>query len=436
MNNQNTTGYKQVLVEISETRDVFGKLDDFFRKADENISNDPDDPRGGIGLFPGLDRLMLLIPCVIDRLEDDMSGLKDGANVEPITQGLHAIKTGINSVLTYYNFDDVGKAVNLLSSAALDIDKLVNLKDLPLVRFFKDLNRIAPDFHILLSSFEGFHENRRTRPKELEPDQSWSPECWLDYYLEQARLEEPLIAMVDAEGLSEASLEKGMELMINEGENRDKMNKKLFESYNLMKNRDAAFNEECPHDFLDIAEIPEAKDDENDDDYDVTAIDLQYYEEEDEPTEPWAGSLPELQNWNEHKFESDSSFDDSGFSRQNFRDDPVYQLLNPFVLDVFKCLKDDHLFRAKERDEESGEDRMRSPLDHYLIILSLKIQARIASCGVMAESVGHEASRKGVYMFAMECLERFADAIERFSQKHLYRLAREARNIKNQIAGI
>ena len=73
LNKRNTTDRQQILAEISKTRDVFTELDDFFRKADENISNDPDDPREGIGRLPGLDRLMFLIPCVISRLEEDIS---------------------------------------------------------------------------------------------------------------------------------------------------------------------------------------------------------------------------------------------------------------------------------------------------------------------------------------------------------------------------
>jgi hypothetical protein len=73
MNENNMTNYKQVIEEISKTRDAFAKLNDFFCKADEDIANDPDDPRDGIGRFPGLDRLMFLIPCVINRLEEDVS---------------------------------------------------------------------------------------------------------------------------------------------------------------------------------------------------------------------------------------------------------------------------------------------------------------------------------------------------------------------------
>jgi len=72
------TNYEQVIEEISRTRDVFDKLNDFFCKADQNIANDPDDPREGIGRFPGFDRLMFLIPCVISRLEEDVSKSKGG----------------------------------------------------------------------------------------------------------------------------------------------------------------------------------------------------------------------------------------------------------------------------------------------------------------------------------------------------------------------
>jgi len=430
LNKRNTTGRKQVLAEISKTRDVFSELDDFFRKADENISNDPDGPREGIGRFPGLDRLMLLIPCVINRLEEDVSKSKEGENVASIIEGLQAIQEGIHSVLTYYFQDDVEGALNLLSNVLSKIDKLSSKKSQSGIRVYRDMARIAPDFQIILDMFEGFRENRRIRPKEPETNTSWPPECWLDYYREQARLEEPLIAMVDAEGLSEASLEKGMKRMMEESEQRDEMMEKRLLSYKLMINRDAAFSPEHPERFLDLSEIPDIKED--DDDYEVRAIDLRYEEVEEEPPEPWSSSLPELRDWN--KITHESSFDDSEICRQNFEDDPVYLLLNPFVHNLFECLKQDDLHRVKEG--KSGENEVRSPLDHYLVILALKAQARISSCGVWAEDVGHEAPRRGVYLFAMECLERIAEATERFPRKHLYHLAAEARNIKKQIKKI
>jgi hypothetical protein len=429
LNKRNITGHKQVLAEISKTRNAFNELDDFFLKADENIANDPDDPREGIGRFPGLDRLMFLIPCVINRLGEDISKSKEDENVAPITEGLQAIKEGVNSVLTYYHQDDVDGALNLLSNALSYIDKLSSEKFQSSIRFLRDMARIAPDFHILLDMLEGFRESKRTRPNEPETDESWSPERWLYYYREQARLEEPLIAMVDTEGLSETSLEKGMKQMIEESEQRDKMMEKHFISHKLMRNRDASFDPEHPEKFLDLLNIPDIKD-KDDDDYEVRSIDFRY-EDEEEP-EPWASSLPELQNWN--KFTSESSFDDSELFLPNFEDDPVYCLLKPFTHNVFKCQKHDHHHRVKESG--SGENQMRSPLENYLVILALKPQARISSCTVWVESVGHEAPRKGVYMFTMECLERIAEAIERFSQEHLYYLATEARNIKKQIEKI
>ena len=431
MNKRNTAGHKQVLAEISKTRDVFAELDDFFRKADENISHDPDDPRDGIGRLPGLDRLMFLMPCIIDRLEEDISKNKEGENVASIIEGLQAIKEGIHSVLTYYLRDDTDGALNLLRDVLAKIDKLSSKKSQSGIRFLRDITRIAPDFQIILDMFEGFRQERRMRPEEPEANTAWSPECWLDYYREQARLEESLIAVVDAEGLSGTSLEKGMKRMMEESEQRDKMMEKQLITYKLMRNRDAAFSPEHPERFLDLSEIPEIKD-EDDDDYEVRAIDLRYEEMEEEPPEPWASSLPELSDWN--KITQKSSFDDSELFRQDFEDDPVYLLLNPFVHNLFECLKQDCLRRDKE--SKSGETGVRSPLEHYLIILALKAQARISSCGVWVEDVGHEAPRKGVYLFAMECLERIAEAIERFAPEHLYHLATEARNIKKQIEKI
>lgn len=421
------TDYKPLLEEISRTRDVFAKLNDFFHKADRNIANDPDDLREGIGRSSVLDRLMFLIPCVISRLEEDVSKIKWGRGGMLITEGLQAVKEGLNSVSIYYLQDDVDGALNLLSNSLSEIDKLSRKKYQSSIRFFRDLARIAPDFHILLDMFESFRENKKRRPAEPEGDESWSPDRWLHYYREQARLEEPLIAMIDAEGLSEASLEKGMKQTIEESGQMDKMMEKHFITYTLMKNRDAAFDPEHPEMFLDILAIPDIKDE--DDDYEVRTVDLRYEEEEEESSEPWASSLPELQNWNESI--SESSLDSSELRHQDFEDDPVYRLLEPFTHNLIECLKREHLCRVKE--SESEEDQMRTPLENYLVILPLKAQVRLSSCGVLVESIGHEAPRKGVYLFTMECLGKIADAIEKLSQEYLYHLAAEARNIKKQI---
>lgn len=432
MNRQNTTGYKRVLAEISKTRDVFTELDDYFRKADDDISHDPDDPREGIVRLPGLGRLMFLIPCVINRLEEDIPQMQEGEDVALIIEGLQAIQKGIQGVLSYYLQDNIEDTLNLLGNVLSKIGKLSGKKTQSGVRVFRDIARIAPDFQIIFGMLEGFQGNRKIRHKEPEINTAWSPECWLDYYREQARLEEPLIAVVDAEGLSEANLEKGLQRMMEESAQRDKMMEKQFITHTMMRNRDAAFSTEYPEGFLDLSEIPDIKDREGDDDYEVRAIDLRYGEEEEETSEPWASSLPELCNWN--KTTPESSFDDSGLCRQDFEDDPVYRLLNPFMHSLFECLKqqDNH----QDKLGKSGESETRSPLEHYVIILALKAQVRISSCGVLAENLGHDAPRKGVYLFAMECLERIDEAAKRFPRKYLCHLAAEARNIKKQIERI
>lgn len=430
MDKQNSANQKQLLAGISKIKDVLTELEDFFHKADVDISNDPDDPREGIGRLIGLDRLMFLIPCVLNRLEEDLSKGKGGENSSSIIEGLQVIQEGLQSVLAYYQRDDVEVPLEILSNALTTIDHLSYKKRPSGIRVFHDIARIAPDFQIIHTMFEGFLENRRIRPEELKTDTAWPPESWLDYYREQARLEEPLIAVVEAEGLSEASLEKGMKRMMKESEQRDKSNERFFANFTLIKNRDAAFNPDYPEKFLDLSEIPDITDEEDDGDHEVRVVDL-HYEEEDEP-EPWASSLPELNNWN--KTSQESLYDNPERQHPDFKDDPVYQLLNPFVHDLIKGLKHDYNRRVKE--SESQEYVMRSPLEHYIIILALKAQARIASSGVHTDSAGHDAPRKGVYLFVMECLEKIAKSIHKFSQKHLYHLASEARNIKKQIEEI
>jgi hypothetical protein len=429
MDKQNIKGYNQMLIEISNTRNVLTKLNDFFCKADEDISNDPDDSREEMGRLHGLDRLIVLIPLIITRLEEDISKNKLIEDVSPITEGLKAIQETINGVLIYYIPGDVDSAIISLNISISNIDNILSKKLQSHIRLLQDITRVVPDFHILLNTIDGFQRNRKTRPEELETDKSWSAENWLSYYREQSRLEEPLIAMVDAEGLSRTSLEKGMKQMIEESEKMDKAMEKQFDSFNLMRKRDASFDPEYPEKFLDLSEIPDIKEDEDDDDYEVRTIDLHYEEEEEEPAEPWASSLPELQNWNESTAEQ--SYDNLGLSRPDFEDDPVYRLLEPFTHNIIERLKHYHLNLIKEGSREA--DQLRSPLEHYLVILTMKAQVRISSCNVHVESTEHDAPRKGVYLFAMECLERIAEAIETFSQEHLYHLAAEARNIKKQI---
>ncbi|MCP4270153.1 MAG: hypothetical protein GY777_32030 [Candidatus Brocadiaceae bacterium] len=433
MNKRDKTGYNQVLAEVSKTKEALAKLDDFFFcKADKDISNDPDDPREKIGHLPGLDRLIILIPLIITRLEIDVSKNMEAVDVSPITEGLKEIQEAINGVLIYYLQDDVDNAIISLNISISNIDNICNKKLQSHIRFLHDITRVTPDFQLFLNTIDGIQRNKKTRLDELETDESWSVENWLYYYREQARLEEPLIAMVDSEGLTGTSLEKGMKQMIKKSENMDKIMEKQFSSFDLMRKRDAAFDQEYPEEFLNLSEIPDIKDEEGDDDYEFRTIDLQYEEEEgggEEQAEPWASSLPELRNWNESTAEQ--PYDSLGLSRPDLEDDPVYSLLKPFAHDIFELMKHDHLNQIKEGSREA--DQLCSPLEHYLVILTMKAQVKISSCYIHVESTGHDAPRKGVYLFAMECLERIAEAIETFSQEHLYHLAAEARNIKKQI---
>lgn len=425
--------------EIAAVRSTFDKLEGFFAQADEEIGNDPDDPREGLGRLPGLDRLMLLLPCVLDRLEEDIDkdlfSLPiggDGGAAHQLLDGLGAIKQAIQTVLTWYIHNDVDQALELVNTA-LEGARKYTVKEEPGFRgrFLHDLARIAPDFQIMRGMLEDFQENRRRRPKHPEDNELCSTERWLKYYREQARLEEPMFAVVDAEGLSEQSLEKGMKLMIEESKRLDHHKEEFVERYRLMKNRDTVFDPERPELFLDLTEIPEVEDDGDDDDYEVRSIDLRY-EEDDRPS-PWASSLPELKAWNKRTMEPTLE-DEEDPTRPDFLKDPVYRMLDPFINNLFSCLKEEYF----ETIQDSGEEAypMRSPLDHYLILVALKAQARISSCGVWVDSAGHPAPRHGAYMFAMDCLERIAEAVERFAPESLQHLATQARHIKRRIKNL
>lgn len=419
---------KQISEKIVFTQNAFAELETFFREADKEIADNPADPREGISFFPGLYRLMPLLPCVFSRLEKDIKNTDAPAstNTEMIQVGLEAINKSFESILIYYRSDDVDKAVTLISQGLTLMQKCANTNPSVGIRFFRDLARIAPDFRILLNMFEGFRENRKRRPAEPEADEHWSVQRWLEYYREQARLEEVIISVAETEGLSEEVLQKGMQLMMEESEQLDRRMEETVTSYNLMRNRDAVFNDEKPELFLDLAEIPEIKD-ADDGKYQVKAIDLRY--EENEPSESWAVSLPELARWNDGS--SDDELDESGSSHPEFTKDPVYRLLDPFVHQVMKDLKDDYLQQVKEIPPEKRP--MRSAAQHYLILLALKSQVRISSCGVWVEEVGHDAPKKGAYLFAIDCVGKIAQTIEKLELAPFYHLAREAKKLKAAI---
>lgn len=411
--------------EIAELRNAFAELESFLQKADDEITNNPDDPCDGLFLLPGLDRLIFLIPCVIKRFEEDMKKESDKTHVGDC---LASVKEGIKGILAYYVHDNIDGAVEILNDAVSEMTLRSSKGIHSPTRLFLDVIRIMPDFHMILHMFEGFQENRRRRPKEPEGSEIWSAERWLDYYREQACLEEPLISAVESEGLSEESLNKGMQQTVLDSQKLEMRMSNTILFHKMMIDRDSVFDSQKPELFLDLHEIPEVEEETNDDK--VHSADLHY--EEEEATEPWANSLPELNLW--EKRNSESAFSDDDLAHPEFEKDPVYQLLNPFADKLIAILKKDYLSKAK--NDSSGNWPMRSSLEHYLIIIVLKAQARISSSGVWVESVGNEAPKKGVYMFAMECLEKIACAIEKLAPKNLHHLAQEARNTKRQIEDI
>ncbi len=432
--------------EISRARKLFDELEKFFHEADEEIGNNPNDPpaptrrrrrgeRERLGRLPGLDRLMFLLPCVFDRLEEDIDQGRvflpsggDGGNAHQLLDGLEAIERVLKGVLAWYIHDDVDQALQLINAALKNVGKHSKKKETASNgRFLRDLVRVAPDLQILRGMFEDFRENRRRRPAHPEIDESWSVKRWLDYYREQARLEEPIIAVIDAEGLSEESLEKGMKMMIAESERLDRHKEEFVERYRLMRNRDVAFDPDKPELFLDLPAIPDIEDSE-DDDAKVQTVDLHY--EKDEPPSPWASSLPELKSWDSIVKETNFA-DDSELAHPEFENDLVYRMLKPFVNNLISCLKKEYLEAIQKVGGETYP--MRSPLEHYLILLAFKAQARISSCGVWVDEVGHHSPRHGAYMFAMECLERIAEALEKLAPERLHHLVREARDIRNRI---
>jgi len=425
----------RVRKENSTARGVLVDLEEFFREADEEIAGDPNDPRDGLGRLPGLGRLVSLAHCVLDRLEEDIErglvslpmGMEEGAeNGHRYLDALGAMQRAFKAVLVWYDRDDVDWAVRL-TSAALESAGEFREKNRAGSggRIFSDLVRISPDFRILLGLFQDIQENRSTRPEHPEADESWSVDRWLQYYRERCLLEEPMIAVVDAEGFSRESLAKGMKIMEEESERLDRRGEEFLERHRLMKNRDAAFDPDRPGVFLELPELPDVEDDEE---HDVEPIDVG--DENDEPPSSWASSIPELAAWESGR--QKRSLESTGTERRHdFRSDPVYQLLRSFSLALFSLLRQEAPGPASGEGPEKTPRR--SPLDHYLTLLVLKAQARISSSRVFSDSVGHPAPRQGAILFATECLGKIAEAVEKFAPTHLRSLSGQARDTRRQL---
>lgn len=465
-----TFDWKQrVLDEVHTVRATLRELEDFLEEADREIAADEADPRRALGRLAGLDRLMPLVPCVLTRLEEDIeAGLfslpvgGEGGDANSILDALEALARALRAALVWYERDDVDWALRLAHAALEGIQKLSGADGAGTVhkgRLFRDLARISDDVRLLCGQLEDFQENRQRRPIWVEDADANSKERWAEYYREQAMREEPIISVVEMEGLSKESLEKGLKLQeaqsnllnsrIEDTKKRDRMEKQ----------RRAAFDPEMPALFLDLPEIPEVKKDED-------APTHPRYDNESGLTDAWFKSLPELAEWEKEEMYRDADTNDIGDGKMyNHRDDPVFKMLDPFVHDLMRAMGElperpsrDKWESAAPRNvvqegpggptsrkgtrengakkKSTGEEqkvRHRDPVEDYVLLLAMKSAARMSSCGVNAEMVRSDAPIKGCHIFVRESLEKIAKAIDFCGPAYLRKFGVWARRISERI---
>ncbi|MDQ7778280.1 MAG: hypothetical protein RDV41_01055, partial [Planctomycetota bacterium] len=334
-------------------------------------------------------------------------------------------------------------------------------------RFFRDLERISGDLILLRGMLEDFRENRDRRPIFPEDADSRSKERWAEYYREQAMREDPLLAVVEMEGLSTKSLEKGMRLQIESGEALERHFEDEIKRHKLEASRDDAFDPEDPVRFLELAEIPEPEEEDDDTRCDAPCC-------KDDFRSGWSASVPELAAWEDAESERDVDTDRFENGREyNYRKDPVHKMLDPFLHELMTVTRelDDEARGGKgegpsgrsgergrrKKCQSAGSDqsapsdasdqstpsdrpeqpeksaRMRTPVVDYVLLLVMKACARLSSCGVNAEMVDDEAPIHGCHMFAMDNMEKIAKALDQFGPDRLRPFSARATRIASSI---
>lgn len=123
----------------------------------------------------------------------------------------------------------------------------------------------------------------------------------------------------------------------------------------------------------------------------------------------------------------DDRCDSESGDEPDFRNDPVYRILDPFSMDLMRAC------RMDEPPEDMENPDLPQVLRNYVVLLALKPQARIASCRVWVEQTESDAPRWAVYRFAAHCLKRIAESIEKFGGQDLLPYAARARRARREI---
>lgn len=415
-------GSDEIAGKIAKCRRKIEELETFFREADAKIAGDPDDPREGIGMLPGLERVRLLTPCILDRLEADIRAGRiefDSRTIRNIVDGIEILAGALKAVQVYYDEGDRVQASDLMTHSYRCAMK--NLKmpvDRHPGRLFKDAGRLARDFQGLGELFRGFEENRKREPMTPEGDRKDSIDAWFDYYVEKARLEDPLFDCVESGEMSESCLREGYRRTVEQSKEQDRNNTRVMRSYRWYESRDEAFDPEHPEAFLDADRIPfkEIHAEVTELGEGITMIRLP---PDDSDTDSSKGETEHP----DEEFKTDSKSGDE----PDFRHDPAYLILDRFTTDLMCAC------RMDEPPEDMENPDLPQVLRNYVVLLALKPQVRIGSCHVNVETAESDAPRFAVYRFASHCLKRIAEAIEKLGGRDLLPNAARARRARREI---
>lgn len=395
---------RRLKADLMRVRSSFDGFRADLEEADREVMLNPEDPRSEMNHLPVLRRMMGLFPVVLDRAEEDLNRLDEenrmsSEDLARFVVGFDVLSGLWSGVLHWYEADGSRKELDQFRDA-LGKARGIGGKppDARPGRLYRDIARLEPDLEILVGLAEERREARRVQPDRPDPAEE-DADAWRDFYREKMHREEPALEFLYRHKLNQENLKKAFVYQEAEHRYNDWRADRFQQTYRLMKARRTVHDSVGPREFLEfpvIRELPESW-------------------EENEPEETTPGEVPGEPPPDSGLDYSVVHADDELAAEDDFREDPVWQTLMPFVSRMTDVM-----------EESEGE---RSNLEHYLTLLARKPMARIAS----ARCYPQQAALDGVYLYTIDCLERIREAIGTFDAKPLAPFSERADEIIMEI---
>lgn len=409
---------------------------------DEAIAEDPTDPRDGRARLPGFERFRTLVPIVLKRVDEDIAAGRihieredSTGEITTVLSGLRVILRALGAFTLYYEHEQLERAVDELEATLIDAQILLNTPrdDYP-GRLYRDIAKLIDDIEACFVVLRGFHRQTSIQLNLPDPGAQHSPDQWFQFYLEQARRDDPLIDAIESAGMSQAAFILGYNQMEENDAQLDAEMTDYFIYLHEAQARDEVYDELNPEAFLELDEITDLSELELEDVLADSGVEFELHDSEWDTydDESFEGDLTGVEIGSE---DASTGFDDFNpdllriklDKNKETTSDPIFQMLDSY----FRKLQP-FLLESRET-EDLDPTAIQNIVNNYIILLMLKPQVHILSSDVWVKITENQAPLHGAYLFAIHCLDRIAEAAERFRPDDDLKFAHEARRIKKEI---